>query len=96
MISLVTKKFLGAKFDCTHALAWTILPTNEQQQPDTLQLCPWFIDYAMNQDANFQGEFESGKIAITNSTLKLDRLATWGLYTPLMRSNSLIWSLSMR
>lgn len=79
--SSVTKEFLRAKFDCTHALAWTIVP-DDQEKPDTLQLCPWFLDYAMKQNAQFQGQFEAGKIGTMIKNLKLDRLAAWILYTP--------------
>ncbi|CRK41579.1 hypothetical protein BN1723_015938, partial [Verticillium longisporum] len=52
----VTKDFLQAKFDCTHALAWTIQP-GDPEEPDTLQICPWFLDYAMKQTAKFHGKY---------------------------------------
>lgn len=80
----VTKEFLKAKFDCTHALAWTIVPDDaDANEPDTLQICPWFLDYAMKQSAQFQGQFKPGKIASMIASLKLDRLATWVAYTPI-------------
>lgn len=81
-ISSVTKEFLRAKFDCTRAMAWTIVPA-EDQYPDTLQFCPWFLDYAMKQTAQFQGQFKPGKIGSMISKLKLDRFTTWALYTPI-------------
>ncbi|SPO03656.1 uncharacterized protein DNG_06339 [Cephalotrichum gorgonifer] len=63
--------------------AWTILPDDEDQdQPDTIQICPWFLDYAMQQKAQFRGQFKPGKIATMITKLKLDRLATWVAYTP--------------
>lgn len=81
-ISSATKEFLKAKFDCTHVMAWTIVPASTDES-DTLQFCPWFLDYAMKQKNQFQSQWKPGKMASLISSLKLDRLATWAFYTPI-------------
>ncbi|KAI1248074.1 hypothetical protein MGN70_010323 [Eutypa lata] len=81
----VTKEFLQSKLDCSLAMAFAFVPDveDENEQPDTLQICPWFLDYAMKQDAQFQSQFSAGKVAWTIKNFKLDRLATWVAYTPI-------------
>lgn len=78
------KEFLKAKFQCTTALAWTIVPEETAvDKPDILQICPWFLDYAMKQSNQFQSQFKPGQIASMIVNLKLDRFAAWVLYTPI-------------
>lgn len=81
----VTKEFLQSKLDCSLAMAFAFVPDveDENEQPDTLQICPWFLDYAMKQDAQFQSKFSAGKVAWMIKNFKLDRLATWIAYTPI-------------
>lgn len=52
-------------------------------EPDTLQLCPWFLDYGMKSEVQFQSQLEPGKIGTMIAKLKLDELATWVFYTPI-------------
>ena len=62
--SSVTKEFLKSKLDCSLAMAYTLVPDEEDaNEPDTLQICPWFLDYAMMQNAQFQSQFSAGKTA---------------------------------
>ena len=80
--SSVTKEFLKSKLDCSLAMAYTLVPDEEDaNEPDTLQICPWFLDYAMKQNAQFQSQFSAGKTATMITNLKLDRLVTWAVYT---------------
>ncbi|KAK2601891.1 hypothetical protein QQS21_004578 [Conoideocrella luteorostrata] len=75
------KEYLRSRFDCATALAFTILPHN-RFEPDSLQVCPWFLAYAIKQDFQFQNQFRPGVLGSMISALKLDRLATWVKYTP--------------
>ncbi|SPO05187.1 uncharacterized protein DNG_07873 [Cephalotrichum gorgonifer] len=72
------------KFDCATAFAWVIVPHEDDQdeQPDILQFCPWFLKYGMNQGFKFQDEFKPGVLATIISALSLDEFATWLMYTP--------------
>ncbi|SPO03579.1 uncharacterized protein DNG_06262 [Cephalotrichum gorgonifer] len=74
-------EFLKAKFECSGALAWTMVPT-DASKPDIVQMCPWFLDYAMKQKVQWQTQIGGGKIGSMISKLKLDKFATWAMYTP--------------
>ena len=80
-VFLAIGEFLKAKFTCAGALAWTMIPEDESK-PDIIQMCPWFIDYAMKQRVQWQTQIEGGKIGSMISNLKLDKFATWAMYTP--------------
>lgn len=80
-VFLALGEFLKAKFTCTGALAWTVVPDDEAKA-DIMQMCPWFLDYAMKQKVQWQTQLEGGKIGSMISRLKLDKLATWVKYTP--------------
>ena len=77
---LVTKEFLSAKFDCTHNMAWVIEPANSEE-PDTMQFCPWFLDYEMSKEIQVQTDFPPGFTGTLIQKLKLDKFATKVLYT---------------
>ncbi|PON19215.1 hypothetical protein C2W62_03920 [Candidatus Entotheonella serta] len=66
-------------------MAWTIVPNMDEDsdKPDIIQICPWFLDYAMKQDIQFQGQFKAGRTASMIVNLELDKLATWLKYTPI-------------
>ena len=78
----MSKELLSAKFDCAHAMAWVIEP-NDEQKPDSLQICPWFLDYEMSKEIQVQTDFPPGFTGTLIQKLKLDKFATWVLYTPI-------------
>lgn len=49
---------ITAKIDCVHNVAYTQRPTkkdkNDPDKYDQIQLCPWFLDYAMSKDFRFK------------------------------------------
>ena len=55
----------------------------DETKPDIIQMCPWFIDYAMKQRVQWQTQIDGGKIGSMISNLKLDKFATWAMYTPI-------------
>lgn len=64
------------------ACALQVTPT-ERTTPDVIQICPWFLEYAMAQDAQFPSQFDTGKMGAMISKLKLDKLITRLFYTPI-------------
>lgn len=81
-VFLAIGEFLKEKFTCAGALAWTMIP-DDSSKPDIIQMCPWFLDYAMKQKVQWQTEIGGGKIGAMISKLKLDKFATWVNYTPI-------------
>ena len=77
---LAIGEFLKAKFECSGAFAWTMVPVDDSK-PDIMQMCPWFLDYAMKQKFQWQTEIGGGKIGSMISNLKLDKFAVWAKYT---------------
>lgn len=52
-------------------------------QPDVLQICPWFLDYAMAQKHRFTSKWDRFKIGSMINSLELDQLATRIVYAPI-------------
>jgi hypothetical protein len=67
------------KLDCRLAFAWTWVP-KDWQKPSVIEVCPWFLDYAMKQDYKFQYDVEPGKQA--RIAKALDVFVTDKLYSP--------------
>ncbi|OAA53066.1 hypothetical protein ISF_09020 [Cordyceps fumosorosea ARSEF 2679] len=55
----------------------------DPNHPDVLQMCPWFLTYAMQQHAQFAGQFDSSKMASMVNLLRLDKAVTKALLTPI-------------
>lgn len=81
-ILLAIGEFLEAKLDRSGAFAWTLVPT-DGKKTDIMQMCPWFLDYAMKQKVQWQTQIGSARIGAMISKLKLDKFTTWAKYTPI-------------
>ena len=55
---------------------------DDGSKPDIIQMCPWFLDYAMEQNVQWQTQIKGGKLGSMISNLKMDKFATWAMYTP--------------
>ncbi|KAF2736236.1 hypothetical protein EJ04DRAFT_172959 [Polyplosphaeria fusca] len=67
-------------FDCNIAMAYTIVPS-AALKPSLIQICPWFLEYAMNKDPKFQNQIKAGIMAKLAG--KLDEWVTGKVYTPI-------------
>ena len=76
----VNKEFLSAKFDCTHNFAF-VIETDDPDKPDTMQICPWFLDYEMSKDINLQTDLPLGFWGPRIQKLGVDQFVTNAIYT---------------
>ncbi|KAF2002591.1 hypothetical protein P154DRAFT_532821 [Amniculicola lignicola CBS 123094] len=65
---------------CSGSLAYAWVPTNPAM-PSIIQICPWFLEYGMEKDPQFQSRIEPGIVA--RLALKLDEYITGKWYTPI-------------
>ena len=55
----------------------------EAASPDVIQICPWFLDYAMHKNAQYQDQFSPGRMAKMIADRKWDEWITNTRYTPI-------------